>query len=1011
VPTLGPPLPVGELVQRLADRSPSRTEANVQSDVRTLLLYGGLDLDEPQVVDLEVQTGDGTRRRIDIESGLAVFEVKKDLRVGNVRQDALEQLAGYVKVQSERLGQRYVGLLTDGVEWSLCHLRADDTLAAVAEFVVDASVPDAEALRSWLAAVLATQSAVAPTPGEIERRLGASSPGFQLDEAELAELYGACRDSPEVRLKRELWAKLLTTAYGVNFENDDRLFVEHTYLVLVAEVIAHAVVDIDPATVDPADLVSGRRFADRQVYGVVEADFFDWVLSAPGGAEFVRGLARRIARFDWSGVEHDVLKLLYESVIDAEQRHALGEYYTPDWLAEAAVSQIVDAPLEQRVLDPSCGSGTFLFHAVRAYMAAATAAGAPNAEAVAGVVKQVAGVDIHPVAVTLARVTYLLGIGLDRLRDRGSLTVPVYVGDSLQWGHEETLLTDGSISISTSDGLELVPRELKFPAAAVADASRFDQLVTELADRAADRRSEGPVPPIKGVLNRHGVHDPADRDVITQTFRVMCDLHDHRRDHIWGYYLRNLARPVWLSRPENRRDVIVGNPPWLSYRYMTPVMRGDFRAGSEERGLWAGAHVATSQDLSAYFVARAVQLYLRPGGRFAFVMPNAVLSRPHFAGFRRGQWTAPAEETAVSFQTPWDLSGVRPHLFPMPCALVFGERSKAPNGMGDVAFAYSGETPSRDTPWREVEARLTRSEQHLARPAGSSSPYGGVFHQGATVVPRALLTVEPQGATDALGGEVGYRQVRSLRSTQEKAPWRNVASLEGSVEDDFVRPLHLGATIAPFRCLAPLAAVIPWVDGHLLDGSSAELDEHPGLARWWREAETIWARHRSSEMSLRDRLDYHGLLTIQFPIPEHRVVYNRSGTRLVAAYVDVPSAVIDTKLYWGPVGSRAEADYICAVLNAPVMTELVNPLQGRGQFGPRDFYKLPFEFPIPTFDAASELHQAIASVGAEGSGAASALPPAAVATYRRARTAIWASLESSGLLASANSLVTELLLA
>jgi type I restriction-modification system DNA methylase subunit len=66
--------------------------------------------------------------------------------------------------------------------------------------------------------------------------------------------------------------------------------------------------------------------------------------------------------------------VLYESVIAAEQRHKLGEYYTPDWLAERMVAEVVDAPLEQRVLDPSCGSGTFLFHSVRHYLKAAEAA-------------------------------------------------------------------------------------------------------------------------------------------------------------------------------------------------------------------------------------------------------------------------------------------------------------------------------------------------------------------------------------------------------------------------------------------------------------------------------------------------------------------------------------------------------------------------------------------------------------------------------------------------------------
>jgi methylase of polypeptide subunit release factors len=58
---------------------------------------------------------------------------------------------------------------------------------------------------------------------------------------------------------------------------------------------------------------------------------------------------------------------------------------------------------------------------------------------------------------------------------------------------------------------------------------------------------------------------------------------------------------MWLARDKNRVDVLIGNPPWLAYRHMTGDMQKVFRKMSEERGLWAGADVATHQDLSALF--------------------------------------------------------------------------------------------------------------------------------------------------------------------------------------------------------------------------------------------------------------------------------------------------------------------------------------------------------------------------------------------------------------------------
>ncbi len=140
--------------------------------------------------------------------------------------------------------------------------------------------------------------------------------------------------------QRDLWANLLRSALGTQFTNSEELFLEHTLLVNSAEIIAHLVLGLDVEQLSPATLLSGDQFTIAGLHGVVDRDFFDWVLEVPGGDGFISALARRLARFDWSKVEHDVLKVLYEEVISAETRKALGEYYTPDWLANRVVSQV-----------------------------------------------------------------------------------------------------------------------------------------------------------------------------------------------------------------------------------------------------------------------------------------------------------------------------------------------------------------------------------------------------------------------------------------------------------------------------------------------------------------------------------------------------------------------------------------------------------------------------------------------------------------------------------------------
>lgn len=954
------------LLAAITDKRRAHNASTLRAAVRDLLLAAdlGLTSQDVEMVDLDPPFGG---RYIDIEVGYTVIQVKSKIGDERVILQSEGQLARYVQNRSRNAGQRYIGILTDGAQWRAYHLCGEALSCVTTYHSAPSGTTDGMALYYWLEGVLATRQGIPASPIEVAQRLGAMSTSHVIDRAALANLYSEHRNTPTVQIKRQLWAQLLRSALGTQFVDDDELFIEHTLLMNSAGIIAHLILGIDVLDLQPTTLLSGQRFDQAGIYGVVEQDFFNWTVEVPGGATFVQAIARRLARFDWSHVEHDILKILYESFIGTSTRKRLGEYYTPDWLADRIVASAVTDPLHQRVLDPACGSGTFLFYAVRRYLAAADAAGISQRSALSVLSRQVIGVDLHPVAVALARVTYLLAIGRGRLTgvNRDAITVPVYLGDSIQWRERLDLFTEDHLKIRAGHGASLLEDVLRFPQSLLDDPARFDRLVSNLAALAAKPRDKNTVPSLTALFHRMAISDD-DQPVIRETFGAMCRLHDEGRNHIWSYYLRNLARPLWLAMPENRVDVLVGNPPWLSYRHMPSDMQTIFKQLSQDRGLWHGGEVATHQDLSALFSARAIQQYLRVGGTFALVLPNAVLDRAYFKGFRTGSYKDPVEPVAVTFKTSWDLRRIRPHIFLRGSCVLFGDR--VPFGehsalMPEVEH-WTGRLPARSVTWQMVRSHLNQRsrspEPHLALEHGS--PYGKRFVQGATIVPRVLFFVDAE-PTGPLGMASGTRPVKSARSNYEKAPWKGLLRLDGLVETEFIRPVLLGESLLPFRILRPRHAVLPILGEEILRSGEAKLHYFPGLADWWTRAETLWDANRSStRLSLYERLNFRRGLEGQLPASPLRLVYGKSGMHVAASIVADPYAIIDHKLYWATITSWQEGDYLSAILNSASLTNFVRPLMSYGK-DERDIDKHVWKLSIPIFDLDNPVHRRLASIG------------------------------------------------
>lgn len=148
--------------------------------------------------------------------------------------------------------------------------------------------------------------------------------------------------------------------------------------------------------------------------------------------------------------DSDFLRGLYESIISHEMRLQLGEYYTPRGVAELSVGELDVGDYEtDTFLDPGCGSGIFLATCIDAKRDALGDELAPEA-LVDVITETVYGIDLNPVAVKSAKLSYLLSLlPLLEEGDVKRLELPVFLTDSLKLTRNDQLrFRDDAIDLS-----------------------------------------------------------------------------------------------------------------------------------------------------------------------------------------------------------------------------------------------------------------------------------------------------------------------------------------------------------------------------------------------------------------------------------------------------------------------------------------------------------------------------------------------------------------------------------
>jgi len=388
------------------------------------------------------------RGRIDAVFGNVLFEFKKDLRTAT--DVAEKELHKYLQSYHEKNpGVDFIGIASDGVLFKVykprfSHTPTGDRLAVEKIIPTDsldlAEVKDGLDIFTWFDSYFFWSQKIIPTSFDIKKRFGLKSGTYVKFMEELITLHESLQNKAFFNTKFKNWSKYLEIVYGDPVEELE-LFLRHTYLSTLVKMIVY--IRITGGKVftqkDIPQILHGYFFTASGIDNFVEEDFFTWI-THPDLENTVNALVFKLASeivvvYDLNKMSEDVLKELYQELVDPVYRKELGEFYTPNWLAQLTVERLLRDNPKQKVLDPACGSGTFLFSVIK-YKIDKLRDEFPNDNDLLNhLLSSVSGFDIHPMAALISKTNYLLALGTLPNNKKNRIEIPVYLSDSVKLPH------------------------------------------------------------------------------------------------------------------------------------------------------------------------------------------------------------------------------------------------------------------------------------------------------------------------------------------------------------------------------------------------------------------------------------------------------------------------------------------------------------------------------------------------------------------------------------------------
>jgi len=732
------------------------------------------------------------------------------------------------------------------------------------------------------------------------------------------------------------------------------------------------------------DIEDGGTYSRRGITNFLEGDFFRWYLDAfesPSLKEAIREITRGLSEFEPATtnlnplITRDLLKKLYQYLVPQEVRHNLGEYYTPDWLAELLLNEVgYDGNTFKRFLDPACGSGTFLVLAIQRAKEYGLKEKQSPLEIAKKIIANIWGFDLNPLAVIAARTNYLFALG-DLVNELLHVEIPIYLTDSVLTPTRTTGNIFGDfLEVSTSVGKFQVPAEW------VRDSGFLLSNAAPLVEEMAKNRYS--VDEATERFKKEGLLFPNNRAVVKNFYNQILELEKQNKNGIWARFLKNSFAPMVAGK----FDFVVGNPPWIRWDYLSQDYRNATLQLWKDYGLFSLKGFQTrlgggKKDFSMLFVYASADYYLKDGAKLGFLITQEVLkTKGAGEGFRRFQL---GDKKYLKVLKAHDLVSVQPFegAANKTAAIILkrGEKTEYPlpyfvwakkKGVGKIAT---------DKLLNEV-LPLLQKKKYNAKPIGSSVGAWQTQPAGA----EELKNIQGKNYYRAYSGIIAdpygvfwIKIIQSLLNGEEviinnlpERGKRQIPKIEERVESDLIYPSLRGSDIQRWQA-RPEFFVFLTQDAHKREPISEIKfkNEFPRTYNYFIKFKEILLGSSSKMVKrLREQKAFYAMFGVgDYTLGKYKVVWKQMSNDVYATVISKIKTVLGFKdiipLHTTALiatDNESEAHYLCAIINSEPVRDFIKSFSSAGRgFGTPSVME---HVGIQKFDSKNKLHQKLAEI-------------------------------------------------